>query len=123
MGETLTVEGSTTRGGGVERSLTPRANVDDMAALRSEVDRYYEQVRDLGNLESSEIFMTLAAITSRVSEIRKDVYRNPSRFYSAFRTQEIDPLLTECDRQFKFFARAFATMELDAKLSTGGGVM
>lgn len=121
MGNSLTVEGAS-RGGGVVRS-TPRADTGDLDALRAEVDQYYAQVRDLGNQESSEIFMSLAAITSRLSEMRKDVYRVPSRAYSAFRTQEIDPLLDECDRQFRFFSRAFATMELDAKLSTGGGVM
>lgn len=113
-----------TGGGVAQRSLEskplpPRAGSSDLDALRAELDQYYAEVRDLGEMESSEIFMRLAGITGRVSEMRKDVYRSSSRSHSAFRTQEIDPLLDECDRQFKFFSRAFAALELDAKLSGG----
>lgn len=116
-------------GGGVsQRSLEKaplptRAGSGDLDRLKKELDDYYTVIVDLGELESSMIFMTLAAITARVSEMRKNVYRSPSRSFTAFRTQEIDPLLEECDRQFKFFSRAFAALELDAKISTGGGVM
>lgn len=126
MGDSLVMQ-SASAGGGVERSLTPRpttrrADVADLDALRAEVDRYYVRVRDLGTLESSEIFMDLAAITGRLSEMRKDVYRQTGRLYTAFRTQEIDPLLEECDRQFKFFSRAFSAVELDARIATSGRV-
>ena len=113
-------------GGGVSErslekgSLPSPAKDETLESLRAELDGYYVVVVGLGELDSSLIFATLAAVTGRVSEIRKDVYRHPSRTYTALRTQEIDPLLDECDRQFKFFSRAFAVLEMEAKLGGAG---
>ena len=122
MSDKKMVVGRETGGGVSQRSLQnrplpTRVGSGDFDALRAELDQYYAEVRDLGELESSEILMRMAGMTGRVSEMRKDVYRMTSRSYSAFRTQEIDPLLDECDRQFKFFSRAFAVLTLEAKLS------
>jgi len=103
----------------LERSLTDPV----LDRLREETDGYYAELKKLGGMPSSEIFMTLAGISSRVSEIRKDVHRVPRKNFMAYRTQEVDPLLSECDRQFKYFSRVFSTVELEGRLNSGRGAI
>lgn len=80
----------------------------DVAAverLREEVDDFYSRMRLFPQMEQAEIYMDLAAMSARCSEIRSRVVRTRSQRLNAFRTKELDPLLDELDRQFRTWSR------------------
>lgn len=87
--------------------------------LRSELDEYYGEMLRFRDMEPDEIFMRLSAYSARASYIRSDIMRAQNRTLTAFRTGEIDPFLTECDRQFKVWSRVFAVTSLDWNLARG----
>lgn len=87
--------------------------------LRFELDGYYSEMLRFRDMEPDEIFMRLSAYSARASYIRSDIMRAQNRTLTAFRTGEIDPFLTECDRQFKVWSRVFAVTSLDWNLSRG----
>jgi hypothetical protein len=86
---------------------------------RSEVDAYHQRMVGFSEVEPDDIFMDLAGISARMSEIRKDAVRSGRRDMNAFRTQEIDPLISECDRQFKYWSRVVTVRGIDAQLAGG----
>lgn len=87
--------------------------------LRLELDEYYSEMLRFRDMEPDEIFMRLSAYSARASYIRSDIMRAQNRTLTAFRTGEIDPFLTECDRQFKVWSRVFAVTSLDWNLARG----
>lgn len=96
------------------RGLTDRQLLE---RWKSEVDDYHRKLRTFDEVEPDEIFIHLAGITARASEIRKDLMRMNHRAANAFRIHEIDPLITECDRQFKFWSRMVTVRGIDAQLA------
>lgn len=98
----------------------PIAPVNDVGGWRQELDAYYVRMRDFGTIETDEIFAELAAFSARASEIRGWLIRSQTRATNSFRTQEIDPFIAECDRQFKLWSRYQAVREMDFRLSGGG---
>jgi hypothetical protein len=64
-----------------------------------------------------EIFVRLAGMSARLSEIRFQVVRSDQRVLQAFRTREIDPFLEEVDRQFKIFSRIQTVKEWELKMA------
>lgn len=88
-----------------------------LAAWRGEVDLYHEKICAFDEVEPDEIFIILAGVTARASEIRKELTRMPRRDANAFRINEIDPLISECDRQFKLWSRLVAVRGIDARLA------
>lgn len=95
------------------RSTTP------IDAWRAELDEFYASMQQFESYEVDEIFMRLAAFSARASEIRTNLVRMQSRASNALRTQEIDPFLTECDRQFKLWSRIQAVKTLDWEITRG----
>jgi hypothetical protein len=89
----------------------------DILNWREELDDYYTQMQDFINDEPDEIFMRLSAFTSRVSFIRSQIMRSSSRMLQAFRTGEIDPFISECDRQFKFWSRVQSVYQTEASMT------
>jgi hypothetical protein len=73
--------------------------------IRAELDDYMVLLKKLRAMPPDVVFMELSAITARLAEIRLTCVRSESRRLSALRTREIDPLLDECDRQFRFHSR------------------
>lgn len=98
----------------------PIAPQNSVEGWRNEVDAYYVRMRDFGTIETDEIFAELAAFSARASEIRGWLVRSQTRASNSFRTQEIDPFISECDRQFKLWSRYQAVREMDFRLSGGG---
>lgn len=90
-----------------------------IAAWRSELDNYYETMRKFEGMEITDVFMSLAAFSARASEIRSLLVRDQGRSANGFRTQEIDPFLTEVDRQFKLWSRIQAVTEMELRLAGG----
>lgn len=103
-------------GGSQAKSSTERQYLE---TWRREVDAYHQRMVGFSEVEPDDIFMDLAGISARMSEIRKDAVRSGRRDMNAFRTQEIDPLISECDRQFKYWSRVVTVRGIDAQLAGG----
>jgi CRISPR/Cas system-associated endonuclease Cas3-HD len=89
----------------VPRDELRQSMADDVSGWRKELDSNYLRMADFGSLDSREIFVMLAAFTSRASYLRSRIYRTENRVLNAFRTRELDPFIEECDRQFKIWSR------------------
>lgn len=88
--------------------------------LREELDVFYADMCNFRSLDASEIFLKLAAFTSRASYIRGQIMRLPeNRFMTNFRTKELDPFIDECDRQFKVWSRAFSVQSHEWEMTKG----
>lgn len=90
---------------------------DLVATLREELQGYYFTLTTLNKLDPIEVFETLSAVSSRVSEVREIVASTDTKRNAAFRIRTIDPLLEEVDRQFKFHSRIVAIREHEAQLA------
>lgn len=87
---------------------------------RAELDGYYKEMRDFDTIDPGEIFKKLAAMSARASFIRsKIVRRNQGPDVSNFRTKEIDPFISEVDRQFKVWSRYLSVVQIDWDMSRG----
>lgn len=84
-----------------------------------ELDEYYQKMVDFKKVPPDEIFRSIAGWTARASYIRSLVNRSSSKQLQTFRTQQIDPFLAECDRQFKIWSRHFSVEQLEAGTSNG----
>lgn len=105
-----------TNGQGAEDSINTSAS-----AIRLEVDDYLGRLRGLNSLPSAEVFMTLSAISARLAEIRNRLVRVDNRRFLALRTKEVDPLIDEVDRQFKFHSRIASVRQMEWDATTGSG--
>lgn len=85
--------------------MQQRSDVTAVEGLRSEIDTFYAQMRTFAQMEPTEIFTDLAAMSARCSEIRCRIVRTKSQRLNNFRTKELDPLLEELDRQFRTWSR------------------
>ena len=74
-------------------------------------------LKQLGSLDIEEVFLRLAAITARLTEIRIHLHRVDSRRFTALRTREVDPLLDEADRQFRIFSRLQAVRTFEFEMA------
>lgn len=99
--------------------IAPSAVSHEVATLRSELDDYYKEMLLFAEMEPDEIFMKLSSYTARASFIRSQIVRSTNRGLASFRTTEIDPFISECDRQFKIWSRVFAVTSLDFNLARG----
>lgn len=88
-------------------------------ALRSELDGYYAMARKWAHLEPDVVLMELSAITARLTEVRAHLNRDNGQRANRLRISEIDPLLEECDRQFKIHSRLIAMHQLDWEVARG----
>lgn len=94
---------------------------DAVTVIQSEVDDYLGRLKSLNSLSAAEAFMTLSAISARLAEIRNRLIRVDNRRFTALRTKEIDPLIDEVDRQFKFHSRIAAVRQMEWDATTGRG--
>lgn len=94
-----------------------RAGREDLEAWRGELDEFFEIMNDFGNNEDS-IFHDLSAMSARASQIRTLVVRAENKALQVFRTQEIDPFLKECDRQFKFWSRVLTVSQHEWEITS-----
>lgn len=93
----------------------------DMAQLRSEMDGYYEMMQAFGTGDPRENLMQLSAFSARMSHMRTWIIRNAEdKTWANFRTKELDPFITECDRQFKIWSRLITYSQHEYDLSKGG---
>lgn len=96
-----------------------RSDHDGISGFREELDSYYQAMLLFNKMDPVEVFQTLSQFSARASEIRMGLMRVDNRKNTSFRTHEIDPFISECDRQFKLHSRIQAIKEMDARLSGG----
>jgi len=88
--------------------------------VQAELTTFYRLIQTFANLEPDEIMVTLAGISGRTCEVRAELVRREDRVAQKLRTMEVEPLIDECDRQFKLWSRIQSIRELDWKMSGGG---
>lgn len=113
-------EDTTTRTDGLYRNLLEdrSAAVNTWVSdIQVELDDYLTRLRDLNSLPPVEVFQALSAISARLAEIRNRLIRTDNRRFTALRTKEVDPLIDEVDRQFKFHSRIQAVRDSEMRLS------
>lgn len=86
---------------------------------KDELIVYFQVMKDFRNMDAEEIFLSLSAFSARASEMRSMLVRDTSKRSQSFRTQEVDPFIEECDRQFKFHSRAQAIREMEVRIAGG----
>lgn len=95
-------------------------NFDEvLKAWQGELDGYYEEMQQFGEMPPDEIFRNLSAFSSRMNAIRTVICRTDNKRWSNFRTKEIEPFVSECDRQFKIWSRNLTNYTLDWEMSKG----
>ena len=92
----------------------------DISELRKELDSYFEIMKNFQTGDPRENLMHLSSFTARMSEARGVIIRNPGgKAEQDFRTKEIDPFISECDRQFKIWSRLITYAQFDWETSRG----
>ncbi len=109
-------QGDPATGGVAGPHETPVQPGDPVAIIQGEVDDYLRRLKTLNGLPPTEVFQTLSAISARLAEIRNRLIRVDNRRLTALRTKEVDPLIEEVDRQFKFHSRIQAVREAEMRL-------
>lgn len=102
---------------GEARPVLRRAS-DQFAELKEELDGYYARFKRFYAMSPTDVMLELSAIAARLIEIRGGLMRRDAdRIYKAFRTGEIDPLLDQCEFQFKLHSRVVAVYATEAELA------
>ena len=98
----------------------PKEEVNSLEAWQRELDAALKVMQKFKSMNHADIFIQLAGYTARASSMRSMVVRMPeNRRLVAFRTKELDPFIEECERQFKYWSRAFSVQALDWEISKG----
>lgn len=90
-----------------------------VAALRRELDEYYEMVKSFHHTEPDQVLLQISGISARLVEMRAVLQRSGSQRGNRFRTTEIDPLLENLRLQATLHSRLIAVRDLDFRLSGG----
>lgn len=97
--------------------VSRRFGREELKSWRAELDHFYEVMGQFGVNEDT-IFQDLSSMSARVSQMRSLVVRVENKALQVFRTQEIDPFLKECDRQFKLWSRVLTVHQHEWELTT-----
>lgn len=87
--------------------------------IQSEIDKYTEEMAGFPNMEPGEVFLYLSAWSARMTELKIQLSRSGSQKAKSLVSREVDPLLEEIERQFRFHSRLQATRDWELKLSGG----
>lgn len=87
---------------------------------RKEINGYLEQMLDFKTLQPLEVIMLIGGYSARATWMRARLIRSGSKIADTFRIKEIDPFLTEVDRQFKVWSRVVAILDSEIKHSSRG---
>jgi hypothetical protein len=99
-----------------EKTLVKGLPLNDWSV---ELERYLDEMSMFQSMEPDLILRKLSSFTARASLMRHHVVRVPSKTADAFRNREIDPFISECDRQFKIWSRMVSILNLDWDMSKG----
>lgn len=95
------------------------APVSGIRVIQNEIDGYMEQMQGFQQMEPSEVFLCLSAWSARATELKIQLSRSDGQVSRRLLSNEIDPFLQECERQFRFHSRFHATRDMEFRLSGG----
>ena len=87
--------------------------------IRSEIDKYLTMMQDWADGEPDEILRQISSIAARLTEIRVQLMRDSGQRAQRLRLNEIDPILSQIEFQFKVTSRRHAVREMDWQLARG----
>jgi hypothetical protein len=90
---------------------------DALDTWRSEITDYLVEMASFRQMDLVEVLQRLSAYSARASWIRGVVIRYSARQAEFFRTKELDPFLTEVDRQFKVWSRVAAIRQSEWEMN------
>lgn len=90
-------------------------------SVRTEIDDAYADMRTFHNLEPDEVMRFCSGHSARLSELRVRIQRveDLAREWRPIREREIEPTLSELERQYAIASRLHSVRELDWKMSQG----
>lgn len=92
-------------------------HTNDLAGWKQELRDNYEVISAFPGMDIDEIFMHIAAMSARFSEIRMYLVEIGDRAHSHFRTQFVDKFVEELQFLFKVYSRAFSVRQAEQELS------
>lgn len=91
-----------------------------LQAYLSELDVYYEAVKEFHGQEPDIVMQQIAAFSGRLCEIRAKLQRIGSTRANQLRTREVDPLMDQMNFQYTIASRLQSVREHEFKMSGGG---
>lgn len=90
-------------------------------SVRREIDDAFADMKTFHNRQPDEIMRMAMGHSARLSELRVLAQRveDYHRVWKLVRTREIEPALTECERQYQLGSRLHSVRELDWKMEQG----
>lgn len=98
---------------------TQREQADLVSLMQEELDGYMQTLKALNGMPPVEVFQIISSYTARATEMRSLMIRRESKKMNSFRTQQVEPFLDECDRQFKIHSRIQSYNEMEARMLGG----
>jgi len=93
--------------------LPPKQNTDEkIEEWRTEIIELLVEMAKWSSSADDPLYIMkrLSACTARASWMRNKLVRSGARNAKAFLSGEIDPFITECDRQFRTWSRVGALL-------------
>lgn len=87
----------------------------DPEKVRAELDMMYRLVRNFWQMEPDQVMRAVSGFSARCAEMHKDMIRaeGRERVWKTIRTQDVDKLHLELERQFKIASRALEMRRQD----------
>lgn len=87
--------------------------------VEAEIDMMLRTVRDFWQWEPDQVMRAVAALSARCTELYVQLHRveGKSREWRKVRTQQVNPLLEELERQYRLASRAVEVRRQDLELS------
>lgn len=84
-------------------------------AVREEIDLMHRLVRNFWQMEPDAVMRAVSGFSARCAELHKDMVRaeGRDRAWKSIRTQQVDKLHDELERQFKIASRALESRRQD----------
>lgn len=98
----------------------PKTLQDEIGDHHKELVGYLQEMHDFKTKDTIEIMQQLSAYSARASWMRNRLVRSGSKVAETFRIKEVDPFLTEVDRQFKIWSRIASVVATEWDIARGG---
>ena len=91
--------------------------LESREAVEAEIDVMLAAVREFWQQEPDQVMRTISAMSARCTELTVHLHRvEGQRQWRQVRTQQVERLLTEFDRQFKLHSRMVELRRQDLEL-------
>lgn len=93
----------------------------DRETVEAELDIAMAQLRECWALEPDAVLLVVSAISARMTELQVHLHRveGRDRRFKMLRTQQVLPIILECDRQAKLHSRLIEMRRQDLELARG----